>query len=524
MSNFYWHDKDPYDERIRQTLKEWEEAPPAQWDVPPPGLWDKIAPAVATKAATGTGLALWLKWLLGASLAAGVTVVGMLYFNRSEQVVPPQVQAAPPIAAPTPLAEQAPAEAPTPSQGTPVPVSPSIAPIALSKQPNASNRIAPATSQPASTLIPSIPDREAVALPTTAAHEKNATGQETAGELPQAVASPPMAGIDLLAEDTPAAAQAVSDSPLLPPPADEETTLPPTPLSVPPLMDVAAMAPCSPSSQTSPYHWPVAGLTRRAKLPRRFYAGATVAANHTFREITSSVRPVSQLPPYLRDNEFAAWTSEWGVKLGWQPTQRLWLSTGVSLYSMGQQSRHTFRIPFDPGRERPGPNGERQGQYNLTVPSAYGDAGVVVSVQRPAGQQVPQGQLLTVNMQTGLHIRYVTLPLSGYYFPLWGRFSAGVKGGVALNFLQEQRLNVHTNIAARGLSARVVSVRQSEELVQRTVADYHVGTALWYRPSPRWAIALEPSYRRSLGPVLRREFFNVDQYAWSIQVGVQKFF
>lgn len=519
MSNFYWHDKDPYDERIRQTLKEWEEAPPAAWDAPPPGLWDKIAPAAAAKAFAAVGLAAWLKWLLGASLVAGIAAAGVLYFTQAAQSASPQAPAKPEIAAPTPLAEQVPAETSTHHQNTP--------PAAAAKQFNISDHAPAATSQPASTFIFSASNHAASVSPAPATYEKDisalvTTEAEKTSDQPQEIAPLPMTGSNPAEEDAPA--QLESALPI-PPPAEDETVLSAAPLAVPALLEMTAM-PVGLSSglSSSPDNPSAADFARRARQPARFYIGAAVAANHTFREITSAVRPVSQLPPYLRDNEFATWTSEWGMKMGWRPAQRLWFGSGLSLYSMGQQSRHVFRIPFDPGRERPGLNGERQGQYNLTVPSAYGDAGVVVSVQRPAGLQVPPGQLLAVHMQTDLHIRYVTLPLSGYYFPLWGRLSAGIKGGVALNFLQEQRLNARTSIAARGLSARIVSVRQSEELVRRAVADYHLGAALWYRPAPGWAIALEPSYRHSLGPVIRREFFNVDQYAWSIQIGVQKFF
>ncbi len=521
MSNFYWHDKDPHDERIRQTLKEWEEAPPAQWDVPPPGLWDKIASTAPAKASANASLAVWLKWLLGVALVGGITVTGVWYFTQVKQSVPSQVPTTAEDTAPTLLVEHALAEASTTRPNMPA------TSAALLEQSRASNCAPIVASQPASTLVFSNSNHAAFALsaPATYENEEDVSVLVTidAEQTPEQLRE---VALPFIAESTPGDkdAPAQVETTLMPLP-DEEHVLPATLLAVPTLLEMAAVPPIHLSSTLAGLDAPSAtGFARRSRQPVRFCAGTAVAANHTFRKITASVRPVSQLPPYLRDNEFATWTGEWGLRLGWRPARRLWLGSGVSLYSIGQQSRHVFRIPFDPGRERPGPNGERQGQYNLTVPSSYGDAGVVVSIQRSAGQHVPPGQLLVVRMQTDLHIRYATLPLSGYYFPLWGRFSAGVKGGVALNFLQEQRLNARISVAARGLSARIVSAQQTEELLQRTLTDYHIGAALWYRPALGWAIALEPSYRHSLGPVIRREFFNVDQHAWSIQMGVQKFF
>ena len=175
-------------------------------------------------------------------------------------------------------------------------------------------------------------------------------------------------------------------------------------------------------------------------------------------------------------------------------------------------------------RERPAGNGNVQGTYNLTVPSAYGDARVEVNVQRPVNQVIPAGQVMVVEMHTDLRIRYITLPLNACFFPVSGRFSAGIKGGVALNFLQEERLSAASRVVTRGLASRTIAVQRGTERTERMVTDYQIGAALWYRPLPGWMLSLEPSFRQSIGPVIERELFNVSQYAWGVQVGVQKIF
>lgn len=527
MANLNWNNNDPMENRIRQVMKDWESAPPSGWDTPPDALWHKIAPAPPA----GAGLPHLWKWIGGGLVfSAALTAVVLT-------IVPaPSKQGTTPMPTVQDTVIGKPYEGVLrefPAQPEAIDPSPGIAqeskPAATTGIANSVERVAvsplrlaaPAAAKrdgdngladdPAARKIDELLINESVVQATSEADavllpETNLT------ETTDMVASESeMAGLQMT--ETPAPFQEQSG----------EGALATRSFSPAPALEAASVSfLASGSLAESQLEW-LRGHIRRAPGPGRFFAGVLMSPNHTFRRIQSS-RPVNQLPAFLRDNEFASWTTEFGLRAGWKPGRRFALSTGLSLYNMGQQSLHRFRVPYDPVRERPLGNNNFAGTYSLAVPSAYGDADVEVSVQRPGSQAIAAGQVIVVEMRTDMQIQYVTLPLHAYYFVHSGRWSAGVKGGVALNFMREQRFTATARIFQRGLLSRTVAVQHTPERTNRMIPDYQVGGALWYRPHPGWMLSFEPSFRQSLRPVVEREAYSVSQYAWGLQVGVQKIF
>jgi hypothetical protein len=127
-------------------------------------------------------------------------------------------------------------------------------------------------------------------------------------------------------------------------------------------------------------------------------------------------------------------------------------------------------------------------------------------------------------MRTHLNLQYISVPVNAYYFPVSGRFSLGLKAGIAFNMLQKQHFSAKTTVMERGLGTRTVTVTPRFDPLEKVIPELHAGAAIWYRPSAGWMVSLEPSYRNSLKPAITREFFSVSQYAFGVQIGVQKFF
>jgi hypothetical protein len=291
-------------------------------------------------------------------------------------------------------------------------------------------------------------------------------------------------------------------------------------------LPVSALAPLSPLALT------MASTELTAPLPivpakpsSRFFAGAFITPSHTFRQVRAQ-SPRIALPAFLRENESAAWTTEYGLRFGWQPNRRWAFSSGVSQYQVRQEANHRIRVSFDPGRERPLTNNTGfEGAYLMTVPSAYGSTGVEVRLLRAPGfNPPPAGQQLLLNIHTDHTLTYLSVPLSAHYFMGSARFSVGVKAGVALNFLQTNHLLVNASSIQRGFSSRSATITQRLTTHRQFDLDYQLGTALWYRPHPGWVISAEPTFRHSLRPLISVDNFSVRQYAWGIQLGVQKNF
>jgi hypothetical protein len=264
---------------------------------------------------------------------------------------------------------------------------------------------------------------------------------------------------------------------------------------------------------------------KTARSSSHFFAGIVVTPSNTFRQIKAQ-SPQTPLPNFLRENESAAWTTEYGLRFGWQPNRRWAFSTGLSQYQVRQQASHRIRIAFDPARERPlNNNAGFEGAYNMTLPSTYGNTDIEVRMLRTPGfSQLPAGQQILLDINTDLTLKYFSVPFSTHYFFGSDRFALGLKAGMALNFLQSDLISVQARSFQRGFSSRSAMVTQRLSATNRLTLDYLLGAALWFQPAPSWVISAEPTFRNSLQPVVAGDVFTVRQYALGLQLGIQKKF
>lgn len=513
MENIYHNDSDSVENNIRRSVREWEEAPPAGWDTPSPALWDKIAAATPPPPAA-TGL-IWWKWLSGALLVLGV-VAGSLWWTYKPST--PEKQTPTPVQTPL-MAEQSeqPAADPQPeSDQQALPETPAAAPVQANELPKRVSSAHISTRKTPASSIRNAASGEREGLSKTdnlIQNEEDANAglptqnEATRAELP--VPASESSQFAALPETQDGAGTPLAEAPAL------VLWSPTAPLESAATELLALPAP----SVALP-----ASSVKRAPKRGHFYAGVMAAPNETFRRIQSD-RPIAQLPAFLKENESATWATEYGVRVGWQPNRRFALSMGVGSYNMSMKTQHRFRVPFDPGRERPIGNNNFESSYNLSVPSSYGDANVEVAVQRPGNQPLIPGQFLTVDTRTQTELRYTNIPLTATYFLHSSpRLSIGIKGGVALSLLDKQDFSATSTISMRGLRTRNITVQRQAPDIQKTMVDYHLGAALWYRPAPGWALCIEPSYRQAAGAAIEYEAYSVSQYAWGVQLGVQKSF
>lgn len=516
MENIYRNDSDPVENNIRRTVREWEQAPPTEWDTPPPSLWDKIAAATPPPpAATGW---IWWKWLSATLLVVGLTTGVLWWMNK-----PAMPENIPPAATQTPVmagqTEQPAAGLSTESPHQILPETPASAPL----QESAQEQMAHISTKNTSYKSPQTSQRRL--MPAV-----SETGRASGSEMIVNALIAANAELPAASNETGTEQNIVENTTVLPV-STETPVAGEIPAAVEPMLArwlpmeaLTLPLPSLLSTSGQPVAMTATSSIKRTPGRGHFYAGVMTAPNQTFRQIQSD-RPLAQLPAFLKENESAYWTTEYGLRIGWQPNRRLALSSGIGQYSTSLQSRHRFRIPFDPGRERPVNNNSFESNYSLSVPSSYGDANVEVGVQRPGNQPLLPGQFLTVNTRTLTHLRYISVPLTATYFlhssPRW---SIGVKGGVAISILDKQEFTATSTIGLRGLRSRTITVQRQAPDIDKTIADYHIGAALWYRLAPGWTVIAEPSYRHSIGTVLDRNDYSVSQYAWGMQLAVQKSF
>jgi hypothetical protein len=522
MGNLYWNDADPMENRIRQTLREWESGSPSDWDSPSDDLWNKIG----SEATPPRRNWLFWKWLI--PVASVITVAVLLYFL----VKPPVVQEIPAEeSTPAIVEKQVPAEIDAEHTHTTtakklndtsgnLPTKKST--VSLRKNKLKTGGLTPATTVQNSDInVSGLLQKATVGGgATTGSGGLEAGGNGATPEL-QAMTPATIAALQDTHLETANNASTQDNT------SGRELSpiVPAVKLGEPVSYSVVAPLPLNFGIREGiPAEFSMSlGSTRRAASGSRIFAGLVLTQNLSYRTIQSN-RPLNILPPFLRENESAALASEMGIKIGWRASSRFAISGGLGLYNVGLQSMHQLRVPFDPGRENPAGNDSFESNYALSVPSAYGDATVEVGLRRPNQQQVPPGQNINLVMKTNLNLRYISIPVNAYYFLSSGRFSAGLKAGLALNILQKQEFTASAQIMERGLRSRTVTVQPRLEPLEQIIPDLQLGAALWYRPVAGWLISMEPTYRNSLKPAVNREFFSVSQYAMGLQIGVQKIF
>lgn len=522
MGNLYWNDSDPMEKRIRKTLQEWEASPASSWDSPSDDLWEKIS--------TGTTepKSIWTtrKWWLFPSVS--ILVAASIFFLIKQ---PRQLKITRTTSTHTIAAEQSSSN----EQVNTVEIL-NTGKSFEAKGPHASDITLIIPKKEFSENSPGLEITDAISkTPQTPylglALNYNDIAGRFSGGIPvgQLNLNEPNSAITPVV--TPEKGGSESDMQVGPDNNNAISNREKTPQdsgnTIPGLSDFSIVSPLPITSEmlefSSAAFKPSAPTMRRAPSDSRIFAGITFAQNLGYRNIQSN-RPFNILPPFLRENESASWTTEMGIRIGFRPSSRFALSGGMSLYNVGLQSQFRIRVQFDPGRENPSGNDNSESNYALSVPSAYGDATVEVGLRRPNHQQITPGQNISVEMRTHLNLQYISVPVNAYYFPVSGRFSLGLKAGIAFNMLQKQQFSAKTTVMERGLGTRTVTVTPRFDPLEKVIPELHVGAAIWYRPSAGWMVSLEPSYRNSLKPAITREFFSVSQYAFGVQIGVQKFF
>jgi hypothetical protein len=253
--------------------------------------------------------------------------------------------------------------------------------------------------------------------------------------------------------------------------------------------------------------------------PPRFYLGGYAAYNQTSRVVDNrSGQPGRALFEAQENGQGAL---EWGLRAGLQLSRRWALESGLSAFSLQQESRQAFRIQYDPGRERPAAGGQSEATYALAVPSAYGTSEVEIDLRRAAGQRLLPGTHVAVEVHAQQRLRFVSIPLSARYQVLEaGRFQLGLKGGLALSFLHSSSLQTAAQSRRAGLTVLDTRVRERFTELRSANLDYLVGFSAHYRFGTRWALALEPTYRQNLQPLAEGILFTSSAYAWGLQAGL----
>ena len=269
----------------------------------------------------------------------------------------------------------------------------------------------------------------------------------------------------------------------------------------------------------------LADLSKALKPKLTYPAYVRVFTSYNYTDKSTKVKG-SLLPPGpFRNIDDADGSRELGIRVGKKLNERWKVESGISFYSINHKTNLPVRIDFDRDREMPNPinSDEQQSVYSLTIPTAYGNTELEVELNRDNDQINPPDRINT-NLKSKRKLDFTSIPVFIAYNLKEGKVNAYLKGGIAVNRLNNPDLISDIEAITDGFRAKVRNVNKDFGQLKKTSLDYIVGMELAYHFSQRVSLNVEPSYRRNIKPIFETPLFSTKSYAMGLQAGVNVHF
>lgn len=196
-----------------------------------------------------------------------------------------------------------------------------------------------------------------------------------------------------------------------------------------------------------------------------------------------------------------------GIDLGWRISRKWQLESGLHHFSYQAVSIHERQFNFSTGTEHIPTLGPNDTDLELELHSPLGEMEVLFIFTRDPSAVIPDGALITLNIETQSRLNYLSIPLVlQYEFLSKDRLGMFIKGGVSGQILMNDRFELQ-EVTSPDSPLRLIDgeTLAKPSGIERHIFNYLVGAGLDYRLSPRFSITLEPTYTRSLNPLVKNE-------------------
>ncbi len=217
-----------------------------------------------------------------------------------------------------------------------------------------------------------------------------------------------------------------------------------------------------------------------------------------------------------------AWMA--GVSFEAAVSPRLRIGTGLNYQTSNYEATHDVSLRFDDRRHNPGPPGnEHEHDFQYYLNTAVGSVEIEVRADSddPA-QNIPDDEKIEAEVSTSQRLSYVSIPFYANYSLGKGRLRALAKGGIMLNFLQDNEFTVGT---IKSLNNRF-DFRQKERQMgrpsdlQSVTVDYIAGVGLEYRMNQTLSLRLEPTVIGSLTSLHNNPRIESSEISAGLNVGM----
>lgn len=217
-----------------------------------------------------------------------------------------------------------------------------------------------------------------------------------------------------------------------------------------------------------------------------------------------------------------AWMAGMAVEAAMTP--RLSVGTGINYQTVDYEATHELSLRFDDRRHNPGhPGNEREHDFQYYLNTAAGSVEIEVRADSddPA-QSIPDNEMIAAEVSTSQRLSYLSIPFYANYSLGKGRLRALAKGGIMLNFLQDNEFTVGT---IKSLNNRF-DFRQKEQQrgrpndLQSVTVDYIAGVGLEYRMNQTMSLRLEPTVIGSLTSLHNNPRIESSEISAGLNVGM----
>lgn len=216
----------------------------------------------------------------------------------------------------------------------------------------------------------------------------------------------------------------------------------------------------------------------------------------------------SQIPEHYNAMARHSFSGKYfGIDLGWRMSRKWQLESGLHYFSYQAVSIHERQFNFSTGTEHIPTLGPNDTDLELELHSPLGEMEVLFIFTRDPSAVIPDGALITLDIETQSRLNYLNIPLIlQFEFLSKDRLGMFIRGGISGQILMNERFELQ-EVTSPDSPLRLID---GETLVkpsgiERHIFNYLVGAGLDYRLSPRFSITLEPTYTRSLNPLVKNE-------------------
>lgn len=279
-----------------------------------------------------------------------------------------------------------------------------------------------------------------------------------------------------------------------------------TPLLNVPQQSIEVMAPITPTIAQS----------------SNLYVGVEYAPTWTsIKRNISNNFPPNFFPAFeQQENSYA-----FGLKLGIPINPQWTVETGIQYLQSENTIQHNRAIPFHFLEERLNGQGNYESTFSLQLNSSAGAVETDVLISRNAASMVEEDARLDFDIQFSNRLTYVELPIILKRQLSHGRLGFNVKAGLVNRFLIQKSFDFqHIDIADERFQFQPRRVREQPKGRQGPssyTANYLLGFGLAYKILPKMEVYVEPTFSRSIQPIVELGDVRMFSQTSSVNLGVR---